>query len=98
TSARMACRDTMPRDDQAALLERFRERAATAVIVAYANATQRSSADFHRQAGLGSLLRLFLLEKAAYEIRYEIANRPGRIGAPSRGMARLVAELLTRDA
>ncbi len=36
-----------------------------------------------------ALLDLFLLEKAAYEIRYEAANRPAWIGVPLRGLATL---------
>jgi hypothetical protein len=43
------------------------------------------------------LLDLFLLEKAAYEIRYEAANRPAWIGIPLSGMARLVERLLPQD-
>ena len=40
-----------------------------------------------------ALLDLFLLEKAAYEIRYEAANRPGWIGVPLRGLATLADRL-----
>ena len=34
------------------------------------------------------MLDLFLLEKAAYEIRYEAANRPAWIGIPLRAFKR----------
>ncbi len=34
-----------------------------------------------------ALLNLFLIEKAAYEIRYEAANRPTWLGLPVRGLA-----------
>ena len=37
---------------------------------------------------------LFLLEKAAYEIRYEAANRPTWIGIPVHGMHTIAARLL----
>ena len=40
------------------------------------------------------LLNLFLVEKAAYEIRYEASNRPAWIGVPLRGLTEL-AERLT---
>jgi maltose alpha-D-glucosyltransferase/alpha-amylase len=40
------------------------------------------------------LLDLFLIEKAAYEIRYEAANRPTWIGLPLRGLASLASRLL----
>ena len=36
------------------------------------------------------LLRLFLIEKAAYEIAYEAANRPAWIDVPLHGLAQLV--------
>jgi maltose alpha-D-glucosyltransferase/alpha-amylase len=40
-----------------------------------------------------NLLRLFLLEKAGYEIAYEAANRPTWIDVPLHGMAQLVTQL-----
>jgi len=39
------------------------------------------------------LLDLFLLEKAAYEVTYEAANRPGWIDVPLHGLARVAARL-----
>jgi maltose alpha-D-glucosyltransferase/alpha-amylase len=44
------------------------------------------------------LLWLFLLEKAAYEIVYEAANRPTWMDVPLHGLARLTAELLGAEA
>ena len=41
-----------------------------------------------------NLLNLFLLEKAAYEIRYEAANRPGWIGIPLNGLHGIASGLL----
>jgi maltose alpha-D-glucosyltransferase / alpha-amylase len=38
------------------------------------------------------LLRLFLIEKAAYEIAYEAANRPAWIDVPLHGLAQLIAQ------
>jgi maltose alpha-D-glucosyltransferase/alpha-amylase len=38
---------------------------------------------------LAPLLELFLLDKAAYEINYEAANRPGWLNVPLRGLLRL---------
>ncbi len=40
------------------------------------------------------LLDLFLLEKAAYEVCYEAANRPTWLGVPLRGLAALAERLL----
>jgi maltose alpha-D-glucosyltransferase/alpha-amylase len=37
------------------------------------------------------LLDLFLIQKAAYEIAYEAANRPGWLSIPVRGLLALVA-------
>ncbi len=39
------------------------------------------------------LLRLFLIEKAAYEIAYEAANRPAWIDVPLHGLAQLIAQV-----
>jgi len=39
-----------------------------------------------------SLLRLFLIEKALYEIRYELENRPGWVTIPLNGLLRLLRE------
>ncbi len=43
------------------------------------------------------LLTLFLVEKAAYELAYEAANRPDWLGVPVLGLAALSAQLLGRD-
>jgi maltose alpha-D-glucosyltransferase/alpha-amylase len=40
------------------------------------------------------LLDLFLLEKSAYEICYEAANRPAWIGIPLSGFAGIAARVL----
>ena len=42
------------------------------------------------QATFRELLELFLIEKAAYELRYEIAHRPDWVGIPMRGLLNLV--------
>ena len=48
-------------------------------------------------AAVGALLDLFLVEKAAYEIAYEAANRPTWIGVPLAGMARLAMRILDKE-
>jgi len=40
-------------------------------------------------AAFQSLLELFLIEKALYELRYEIAQRPDWIGIPLTGLIEL---------
>ncbi len=41
-----------------------------------------------------ALLDLFLIEKAAYEIRYEAANRPTWLGIPLHGLQRIIERVL----
>lgn len=66
---------------QAAFLEGYRA-------AAYAGAFQVSP-DAER-----SLLQLFVLEKAGYEVCYEAANRPSWIAVPVNGLAKIADELL----
>jgi maltose alpha-D-glucosyltransferase/alpha-amylase len=74
------------------LIDRFGARASTAFLRAYWETAGLSSG-----AGTRALLDLFLIEKAAYEITYEAANRPTWIGVPLAGMARLVARLTEKE-
>ena len=74
------------------LIDRFRARAATTFLRAYWEASGSSSG-----AAARALLDLFLIEKAAYEITYEVANRPTWIGVPLAGMARLVARITEKE-
>jgi maltose alpha-D-glucosyltransferase/alpha-amylase len=66
--------------------EMFRVRAISAFLEGY-----------HGKASVDPLLLLFILEKAAYEVSYEVANRPDWIGVPVRGLARAGRRLLTGD-
>ncbi len=74
-----------PAERRDALLLRFREEASAAFLAAYREAAPKLSPDATRDA----LLDLFLLEKAAYEVRYEAANRPAWLPIPLRGLAAL---------
>jgi maltose alpha-D-glucosyltransferase / alpha-amylase len=71
------------------LLQRFRNEAASALLAGYAvgaaDALPRIDAD---------LLDLFTVEKAAYEIGYEAANRPDWLSVPLTGLAQLADRLL----
>jgi maltose alpha-D-glucosyltransferase/alpha-amylase len=44
-----------------------------------------------------ALLELFLIEKAAYEIGYEAANRPTWLRVPLAGLCRLLQRVLYRQ-
>jgi maltose alpha-D-glucosyltransferase/alpha-amylase len=85
---------TAPLDEQQRdqLISQFRQRASRAFLDAYWDATSARSGPAAR-----ALLDLFLIEKAAYEIAYEIANRPTWIGVPIAGLARLAARILDKE-
>jgi maltose alpha-D-glucosyltransferase/alpha-amylase len=73
-------------------ISQFRPRASGAFLRAYWEATGSSGG-----AAARMLLDLFLLEKAAYEIGYEAANRPTWIGVPLAGLARLATRLIGKE-
>ncbi len=85
TNKASATATAAPTERRTALLERWQREAAAAFLDAYAAVSP---------IGAQALLDLFLIEKAAYEIRYEAANRPGWVGVPLRGLTAL-AERLT---
>ncbi len=72
-------------------LEQFRQRAEAAFLAGYRGATTPDRAP---DAGEQALLDLFLLTKAAYELRYEAANRPAWMGLPLKGLARIADRLV----
>jgi maltose alpha-D-glucosyltransferase/alpha-amylase len=73
------------------LLEHFRLRAEIALLEGYRQGTGRPLTD-----GEFDLLRLFMIEKAAYEIVYEAANRPDWLTTPLCGLAALTDKLSKR--
>ena len=72
----------------AALFARFEEEARRAFLDAYAAAAPPFSTQ---------LLDLFVLEKAAYEIAYEAANRPDWLPIPLAGLAQAVDRVLAGE-
>jgi maltose alpha-D-glucosyltransferase / alpha-amylase len=74
------------------LIDLFRRRASTAFIRSYWRTSVLKDTSFTR-----ALLDLFLVEKAAYEITYEAANRPNWIGVPLAGLTRLLTRILERE-
>jgi maltose alpha-D-glucosyltransferase/alpha-amylase len=85
TNEASATATAAPNERRTALLERWQREAAAAFLAAYATVTP---------IGAPALLDLFLVEKAAYEIRYEATNRPDWIGVPLRGLSALAARLV----
>jgi maltose alpha-D-glucosyltransferase/alpha-amylase len=67
------------------LLDRFREVAQDAFLIGYEEGRGHSLTGKERQ-----LITAFAIEKAAYEIAYEAANRPDWIDIPLRGFAALL--------
>jgi len=83
----------LPEPRRAAFLESFVARATESFLAGY-----RTAAGSAGSAADRALLDLFLLEKAAYEIAYEAANRPTWIDVPLRGLARLAQSLRSTEA
>jgi maltose alpha-D-glucosyltransferase/alpha-amylase len=78
---------------RSSLLKNFYSGAQKAFLDAYWDATAQAP-----QLGLspdrrGSLLDLFLLEKAAYEVQYEASNRPKWLAIPLQGLSDIVHRL-----
>ena len=84
------------RDRRQTLLDEFRRQATDAFLQGY-HAALGSDAEAGTAKGRGSLLDLMLLEKAAYEISYEVANRPKWIPIPLRGFSALIERLTGRE-
>ena len=75
------------------ILQRFAPSSKEAFLTGYRDAAQAGglvAAGDAEQA----LLQLFVVEKAAYEICYEAANRPAWIPVPLRGLAQIADDLL----
>ena len=79
---------------QAKVLDRFVDDASAAFLAAYRVGHTQSARQWVSEANEPALLDLFLLEKAAYEICYEAANRPPWLGIPVRGLARIAARII----
>ena len=76
------------------LLQRFTEQASAAFLQAYREVLANAEPRWVPPAAEQPLLDLFLIEKAAYEIRYEAANRPSWLGIPVAGLHAIAARLL----
>jgi len=81
-------------DRKLALFERFRGYAEESFLSQYHAATSALSPPLVEPGSETALLDLFVIEKAAYEIRYEASNRPTWLSLPIRGLASLTSRLL----
>ncbi|PMR73229.1 maltose alpha-D-glucosyltransferase [Billgrantia endophytica] len=68
-------------------------RARQAFLNAYWQATLALPHEWKHPAGAAAAVDLFVLEKTAYEITYEMFNRPAWLGVPLRGLAAIVEQL-----
>ncbi|TLU72428.1 maltose alpha-D-glucosyltransferase [Lichenicoccus roseus] len=76
------------------LLERFRRNAGNDFLNAYREVLEATPNRWVRRESEAAILDLFLLEKAAYEIRYEANNRPHWISIPLSGFDQIATRLL----
>ncbi|MBO1078206.1 maltose alpha-D-glucosyltransferase [Roseomonas haemaphysalidis] len=79
------------------MLESFREHAGRAFLDAYHAVHEAAPQRWAEPAAEQALLDLFLIEKAAYEICYEAANRPTWIGIPLRGLDELARRVTEKE-
>lgn len=79
------------------LLERFRNASTERFLDTYAAAIQAPPSEDGACALDMDLLDLFLLEKAAYEVNYEAANRPAWLPIPLAGLAHVARRLLQAE-
>ena len=86
TAASLLKGATVPEDWEATARERFLNGYFTEVDAGLLPASE---------AGIRQLLAIFELEKAVYELRYELNNRPDWVPIPVAGIARLLQEPLT---
>jgi maltose alpha-D-glucosyltransferase/alpha-amylase len=82
---------------RATLLERFRVHAGPQLLNSYRAVLQQAEYPWVAPGAEAALLDLFLLEKAAYEVRYEAANRPTWLPIPLRGLHAIAARLLAEE-
>ena len=79
------------------VIEDYRHRVTQSFLLAYRQATHQVGHEWAFEDGASAALSLFTLEKAAYEIAYEAANRPAWLSVPMRGLVALFDELSARS-
>ncbi|NBC32886.1 MAG: maltose alpha-D-glucosyltransferase [Alphaproteobacteria bacterium] len=79
------------RDELLPVVEDWERETRAAFMAGYDAAIAGCPARPARAEDAAALLDLFLIEKAAYEIRYELANRPHWVHIPVLGLGRILA-------
>ena len=80
----------LPRVEE--LAEAWRQRAVDGFRAAYRKAMRGCSAYPANKLQAKALIDFFILEKAVYEVNYELANRPGWVAIPLNGILRILAK------
>jgi len=78
------------------IVARYLPAAKNAFLAAYRAEAKRIGHRWQDKGGEEALLALFTIEKAAYELCYEAANRPTWIGVPLAGLAELASTLMDK--
>ncbi|MFD2189649.1 maltose alpha-D-glucosyltransferase [Pistricoccus aurantiacus] len=76
------------------VLERYLLDGKEAFLTAYWQATVGLEHRWQAEGGAFAALSLFVLEKAAYEIAYEVANRPDWLNVPLRGLMAIAEQMI----
>jgi len=76
-------------------LELWQQAATTAFLEAYRSVAGAQPHPWARASGEQDAMDIFLIEKVAYEIGYEIANRPAWLKVPMSGLDRIARRLLS---
>jgi len=76
------------------IIRNFAPHCQTTFLAAYREAAYTGAYQVS-PAAEASLLQLFVLEKAGYEVCYEAANRPAWLPVPMNGLAKIAEELLS---
>jgi maltose alpha-D-glucosyltransferase/alpha-amylase len=86
--------DTPLLERRRATLELWRQASSAAFLDAYRAVAEAQPSPWLRPSEEQDIIDIFLIEKVAYEIGYEIANRPAWLHVPLRGLERLARRLL----
>ena len=89
-----AMADMPSAEQRQAALNVWQQAATSAFLDAYRAVAEAQPNPWLRASGEQEIMDIFLIEKVAYEIGYEIANRPGWIYVPLSGLSRLARRLL----